>query len=168
MSRYAVIDVGTNSVKFHIGERGAGGAWRTVVDRAEVTRLGEGLDETDELGEKPMKRTIDAIAGMADEAESNEVVETAAVGTAGLRAAGNSAAFIAAVKDRCGVVVEVISGEEEARLAYLAAVSGLDLGQGPDDCAIPCRRHRRASVRRPRARFAGARRGRGFPHGRRG
>ena len=42
-ARYAVIDVGTNSVKFHIGERDAGGKWRTVVDRAEVTRLGEGL-----------------------------------------------------------------------------------------------------------------------------
>ena len=44
--RFAVIDVGTNSVKFHVAERGADGAWRTVADRAEVTRLGEGLDRT--------------------------------------------------------------------------------------------------------------------------
>ena len=44
--RFAVIDVGTNSVKFHVGERDADGTWRTVADRAEVTRLGEGLDET--------------------------------------------------------------------------------------------------------------------------
>ena len=43
--RYAVIDVGTNSIKFHVGERGADGTWRAVVDRAEVTRLGEGLEE---------------------------------------------------------------------------------------------------------------------------
>ena len=50
-ARYAVIDVGTNSVKFHVGERAADGAWTTVVDRAEVTRLGEGLDETGELGD---------------------------------------------------------------------------------------------------------------------
>ena len=42
--RFAVIDVGTNSVKFHVGERRADGDWRTVVDRAEVSRLGEGLD----------------------------------------------------------------------------------------------------------------------------
>ena len=42
-ARYAVIDVGTNSVKFHIGEHDVDGKWRTVVDRAEVTRLGEGL-----------------------------------------------------------------------------------------------------------------------------
>ena len=42
--RFAVVDVGTNSVKFYLGERTADGEWRTVVDRAEVTRLGEGLD----------------------------------------------------------------------------------------------------------------------------
>jgi exopolyphosphatase/guanosine-5'-triphosphate,3'-diphosphate pyrophosphatase len=41
--RYAVIDAGTNSIKFHIGEHDVGGKWRTVVDRAELTRLGEGL-----------------------------------------------------------------------------------------------------------------------------
>jgi exopolyphosphatase/guanosine-5'-triphosphate,3'-diphosphate pyrophosphatase len=41
-SRYAVIDVGTNSVKFHLGERARDGTWRTVADRAEMTRLGEG------------------------------------------------------------------------------------------------------------------------------
>ena len=39
--RFGVIDVGTNSVKLHIGERRADGSWQTVVDRAEVTRLGE-------------------------------------------------------------------------------------------------------------------------------
>ena len=43
---YAVVDVGTNSVKFHLGERAADGAWRQLVDRAEVTRLGEGLDDS--------------------------------------------------------------------------------------------------------------------------
>ena len=42
--RHAVIDVGTNSVKFHVGERGPDGSWRAIVDRAELTRLGEGLE----------------------------------------------------------------------------------------------------------------------------
>src|SRR3954447_23315744 len=44
--RCAVIGVGTNSVKFHVGERSADGELRTLVDRAEVTRLGEGPDDT--------------------------------------------------------------------------------------------------------------------------
>jgi exopolyphosphatase / guanosine-5'-triphosphate,3'-diphosphate pyrophosphatase len=128
--RYAVIDIGTNSVKFIIGERAADGSWRTVVDRAEVTRLGEGLDESGQLGEEPMERTIEAIAAAAEEARRNGVEAIAAVGTAGLRLASNSAAFIAAVRERTGVEVEVISGEEEGRLAYVAVTAELGIGSG--------------------------------------
>jgi len=128
--RYAAIDVGTNSVKFHIGERSADGSWRAVVDRAEITRLGEGLAETGVLNPSPMERTIDAIARMVDEAGRERVDEIVAVGTAGLRIARNRADFVAAVKDRCGLDLEVISGDEEARLSYLAATSALDLGKG--------------------------------------
>ncbi len=128
--RYAVIDVGTNSVKFHIGERQADGSWTTLADRAEITRLGEALDEAGELGEKPIERTVEAIASMADEATRSGVEEIAAVGTAGLRLAPNSAALVDAVRERTGVEVEVIPGEEEGRLAYLAVKSGLGLGRG--------------------------------------
>jgi exopolyphosphatase/guanosine-5'-triphosphate,3'-diphosphate pyrophosphatase len=119
--RYAVIDVGTNSVKFHIGERGSDGVWRTVADRAEVTRLGEGLAETGRLGAAPIERTVTAIAGMAAEARLHGAATIAAVGTAGLRVAPNGREVVATVLDRCGVRVEIIPGEEEARLAYLAA-----------------------------------------------
>ena len=73
--RYAVIDVGTNSVKLHVGERRADGTWSTVVDRAEVTRLGEGLDAAGSLEPEPMKRTVEAIAGMADEARRDGAVD---------------------------------------------------------------------------------------------
>ena len=66
--RFAVIDVGTNSVKFHIGERGGDGAWRTVVDRAEVTRMGEGLDVNGVVAPAALERTIVALRGMVDEA----------------------------------------------------------------------------------------------------
>jgi exopolyphosphatase / guanosine-5'-triphosphate,3'-diphosphate pyrophosphatase len=131
MSRYAVIDVGTNSVKFHIGEKGPDGAWRTIVDRAEVTRLGERLGETGEIGRDAMERTIAAIADMAAEARRNNVSAIAAVGTMGLRTARNSESFIAEVERRAGIRIEVISGEEEGRLAYLAVKSGLGLADGP-------------------------------------
>jgi len=126
--RCAVIDVGTNSVKFVIAERTEDGSWTTVVDRAEVTRLGEGLDDGGELRAEPLERTVEAVAAMVDEAREAGVAEIAAVGTAGLRIASNSATFLDAVRERTGVEVEVISGEEESRLAYLAVTSALDLG----------------------------------------
>jgi exopolyphosphatase/guanosine-5'-triphosphate,3'-diphosphate pyrophosphatase len=123
--RHAVIDVGTNSVKFHIGEHRADGTWRTIVDRSEITRLGEGLDETGRLQPEPVARTVEAIAAMADEAQRSGVEAIAAVGTAGLRIAPNSAELVDAVRARSAVEIEVIPGEEEARLAYLAVKSGL-------------------------------------------
>ena len=125
---YGVIDVGTNSVKFVIAERAENGSWATVVDRAELTRLGEGLDDGGELRPEPIERTVEVVAAMADEARGAGVAEIAAVGTAGLRIASNSATFLDAVRERAGVEVEVISGEEESRLAYLAVTSALDLG----------------------------------------
>ena len=128
--RFAVIDVGTNSVKFHIGELKADGQWSTIVDRAEITRLGEGLDDAGRLEDDPITRTVDAIAAMAAEAARGGVEGIAAVGTAGLRLAPNRSMLVDAVRDRTGVEVEIIPGEEEGRLAYLAAKSGLDLGQG--------------------------------------
>jgi exopolyphosphatase/guanosine-5'-triphosphate,3'-diphosphate pyrophosphatase len=126
--RYAVVDVGTNSVKFVVAARAEDGTWETVVDRAEVTRLGEGLDEDGELRPEPVERTLEAVIGMTEEARDAGVAGIAAVGTAGLRIASNSAAFVDAVRERTGIEVEVVSGEEESRLAYLAVTSALELG----------------------------------------
>jgi len=128
--RYAVIDAGTNSIKFHIGEHDAGGKWRTVVDRAELTRLGEGLAQQGVIIDAALERTVAAIAGMADEAKRHGVRALAAVGTAGLRIASNASQVVAAIQARTGVEIEVISGEEEGRLAYVAARAGLGLSKG--------------------------------------
>ncbi|MEI6450604.1 MAG: Ppx/GppA family phosphatase [Actinomycetes bacterium] len=130
MPVYAVIDVGTNSVKFHIGERREDGSWVTLVDRAELTRLGEGIAETGDIAPAAIERTVAAIAGMADEAQANRASALVAVGTMGLRSAQNGDELIARVRERCGVAIEVLPGEEEGRLAYLAAKAGLGLAEG--------------------------------------
>ena len=128
--RYAVIDVGTNSVKFHVGERRPDGTWATVADRAEITRLGEGLEERGTISNEATERTAAAIAGMVEEARQEGAVAIAAVGTAGLRIAADRDDVVASIASRTGVVVSVISAEEEARLAYLAVQAGLGLGDG--------------------------------------
>ena len=129
-ARYAVIDVGTNSIKFHIGERDLEGRWRTVADRAELTRLGEGLAQQGVISDAALERTAAAIVGMVREAKQNGVRAIAAVGTAGLRIASNGQEIVAAIEQRTGVRIEVISGEEESRLAYLATKAGLGLDTG--------------------------------------
>jgi exopolyphosphatase/guanosine-5'-triphosphate,3'-diphosphate pyrophosphatase len=128
--RYAVIDVGTNSVKFHIGERGPDGSWRAIVDRAELTRLGEGLGDQGAIAAEPLERTVAAIKAMVEETRQHRVRATAAVGTAGLRIARNRDQVIAVIRDRTGITVEAISGEEESRLAYLAVQAGLGTPEG--------------------------------------
>jgi len=128
--RYAVIDAGTNSIKFHIGELGVDGKWRTVVDRAELTRLGEGLARDGVIVDAALERTVAAIADMVDEAKRHGVRAIAAVGTAGLRIASNGDQVVGAIRARTGVAIEVISGEEEGRLAYVAAKAGLGLNRG--------------------------------------
>jgi exopolyphosphatase/guanosine-5'-triphosphate,3'-diphosphate pyrophosphatase len=98
-----------------------------VTDRAEVTRLGEGLDHTGQICDAAQVRAVAAITGMVAEAQQHGALAVVAVGTAGLRIASNRDEVVAAIEARTGVHVEVVSGEEEARLAYLAARSSLDL-----------------------------------------
>jgi exopolyphosphatase/guanosine-5'-triphosphate,3'-diphosphate pyrophosphatase len=129
--RNAVIDVGTNSVKCYVGERRADGTVHTVADRAVVTRLGEGLDASGVLSEAAIRRTVDAVAALREEALGAGAGTVAIVGTAGLRRAANRDAFDDALRARCDASVEVVPGEDEARLAYLAAVAALPLGRGP-------------------------------------
>lgn len=128
--RFAVIDLGTNSVKLHVAERDAAGQWTRVLDRSEVTRLGEGLAETGRIGPAAQQRTLDAIRGMVADARRLGVEQVVAVGTMGMRSAANSDDFIAAVRDGCGLTIEVIGGDEEARLAYLAVQQSLGIPGG--------------------------------------
>jgi exopolyphosphatase/guanosine-5'-triphosphate,3'-diphosphate pyrophosphatase len=108
----------------------ADGQWQTLVDRVEITRLGEGLSETGRLDPAAVERTITTITSMADEARRSGAEAIAAVGTAGLRSATDSADFVDEVRTRSGLRIEVISGEEEGRLSSLAATTGLTVGTG--------------------------------------
>src|SRR5262249_43189989 len=106
------------------------GAFHAVADRGEVTRLGEGLDGSGRLSDAAIERTVAAVAQMVDDARRDGAVAIAAVGTAGLRIAENRAAFVTALQERRGITVDVISGDEEARLAYVAATTTLPVGAG--------------------------------------
>ena len=130
--RYAVIDVGTNSVKFHLAERARDAGWQTVVDRSEITRLGEGLDETGELQSEPMRRTLDAIAAMVTRPGAAACSRSRPSGRQECESPPTPTSSSSASESRTGVGIEVISGEEESRLAYLAVKAGVGLAAEED------------------------------------
>ncbi len=134
MGRKAVIDVGSNSIEFFLGELTQEGVIQTIMDENDIARLGEGLRETGVLSAQAMERNSTSIAAFAQKARDNQAGEIACVGTMALRNAKNSAEFVAMVKEKSGVELCVIDGEEEARLSYLAVLSGLPLQEG--DLAI--------------------------------
>ena len=142
VERFAVIDVGTNSVKFHVSERGADGVGRTLADRAEITRLGEGLERSGRLEPEPVQRTIAAVAGMVDEAVQQRAAAIAAVGTAG---SADARATARSRRPGAGALRGRASrsspGEEEARLAFLAATSGLPASGSPGGVRHRGRQH---------------------------
>lgn len=127
--RAAVIDVGTNSVKLCVGEPTAGG-WRYLADRAVVTRLGEGLAADGSIADAAVDRTSDAIGAMVAEARDLDAAAIVALGTAGLRTAANSASVISRICSRTGIQIEVVSGEEESRLAFLAVGPDVAIREG--------------------------------------
>jgi len=130
MSKKAIIDVGSNSIKFFLGDLAQDGTLQTVIDENDIARLGEGLRETGEISGEAMQRNNEAIARFAEKARSNGAGEIVCVGTMALRNAKNSSDFIKLVKETSNVDLTVIPGDEEARLSYLAVLSGLTLQDG--------------------------------------
>ncbi len=119
--RAAVIDVGTNSVKLYIAERTGGTALLDVGEACRITRLGAGICGG-MLQAEAMARTAQAVADFAKEALQKGAEQLACVGTMALRQAENAQSFFDRVHALCGVDVRVLSGEEEARLCYRAAL----------------------------------------------
>jgi len=130
MGLKGIIDVGTNSIKFFLGDLAPDGTIVTVLEDVDIARLGEGLRETGMIGPEVMQRNSDAIARFADTAREKGADEIVCVGTMALRNAKNTADFVKLVKKNSKIDLQVISGEEEARLSYLAVLSGLGLQEG--------------------------------------
>ncbi len=130
MKRVAVIDIGSNSIKFFVGEQGTDSTIQTIVDKNDIARLGEGLSETGRISDEALERNAQSVAAFAAEAKELGADIIVCVGTMALRSAANSADFVARVKGLCGIEVQIIPGEEEARLSYLAILSGMPVPDG--------------------------------------
>ena len=121
MPRFATIDVGTNSVLLLVADRSPEGRFVPVVERAEITRLGRGVDKTRRLSPEGLEATLDVLTAFATEARSLGAEAVAVTATSAARDAENGAGFLSAAKQRAGVTVDIISGELEAQLCFTSA-----------------------------------------------
>ncbi|RKH58900.1 Ppx/GppA phosphatase family protein [Corallococcus aberystwythensis] len=120
MPRFASIDIGTNSVLLLVADRQPDGRFQAVVERAEITRLGRGVDTSRVLSSDGMEATLSVLVAFANEARELGAEAIAVSATSAARDAKNGADFIAAAKARADVTVEIIPGEMEAQLSFAA------------------------------------------------
>lgn len=127
---YAALDLGTNNCRLLIAR--PSGRDFTVIDAfSRVVKLGEGLATTGRLSDKAMDRALGALSICAEKLRRRNVRLARSVATEACRRATNGDAFIERVRQETGIVLDIISAEEEARLAVLGCHILLEQGEGP-------------------------------------
>ncbi len=125
-SPVAVIDLGTNNCRLLIAQPSSGPELRIVDSFSRIVRLGEGVAATGLLSEAAIARTVAALKICAEHIRAKGARRVRAVGTEACRRAGNVDVLIARVRDETGLTLEVISAEEEARLAAVGCAPLID------------------------------------------
>ena len=128
--RVAAIDCGTNSIRLLIADIESN-KLREVVRDMEIVRLGQGVDQTGEFHPDAIKRTLAAVDKYAAEIARRGVQKIRFCATSATRDATNRELFTDGVRERLGIDVEVITGDEEARLSFIGAIQELDSNLGP-------------------------------------
>src|SRR3954464_1799815 len=127
---YGALDLGTNNCRLLIARPCEEGF--TVIDAfSRVVRLGEGLATSGKISEAAMDRAVAALAVCSDKLRRRRVSLSRSVATEACRRAVNGRHFVERVKQETGIALEIISPEEEARLAMLGCHRLLEPGDGP-------------------------------------
>jgi len=130
--RVAVVDIGTNSTRLLIANvNAADGNVQEVVRHSNVTRLGHGVDATGTLSQEACDRVFATLQRYRAEIDAHGCEANIAVLTSAVRDASNGAQFAARVRDDYGLDARVLSGEEEAQLTFLGAMSGRPIEDRP-------------------------------------
>ena len=121
--KISAIDIGSNSVRLALVSDG-----KTLYKRIRTTRLGEGLSFSGSMKDEAIERTALAVADFVNCAKAEKTDKLYAFATAAVRSASNKAQFLARVKELCGLEIDVISGETEAKIGILGALGNNDGG----------------------------------------
>ena len=146
--RFAIIDLGTNSVRFDVHQALPSGKSKLLHREKLMVRLGQGVFLRGKLAAEARRRTLQAFISFADTCERLRAHRIVAFGTSALREASDGASLLLQIREKTGIQVRVISGAEEARLiarGILAQESPprgrfalIDIGGGSTEISI-CR-----------------------------
>ena len=123
--RAASIDIGTNTILLHIAEV-EGEKLKPLFEMETIVRLGEGLQKNRVILPEAMKRGLKTLSHYLRRCQAMRAEKIFAVGTSVLREAKNSEDFLSLVKEKLNLPIEIISGEEEAQLSFLAVTRDLN------------------------------------------
>jgi exopolyphosphatase/guanosine-5'-triphosphate,3'-diphosphate pyrophosphatase len=113
---YAALDLGTNNCRLLVA-RPTHDGFRVVDAYSRIVRLGEGLSQTGRLSAEAIERTMAALAVCRDKMRARGVTRARLIATEACRSAVNGAEFLAQVRERLGIDLEIVDRETEARLA---------------------------------------------------
>jgi exopolyphosphatase/guanosine-5'-triphosphate,3'-diphosphate pyrophosphatase len=124
LKRVASIDIGTNTILLLIAEVN-GEKLNPLFEMETIVRLGEGVQKKGSLTKEAMDRGFLTLSQYLGRCRAMKVRKIFAAGTSALREAKNSAEFLRSVKEKLNLSIEVISGEQEAQLSFLAVAKDL-------------------------------------------
>lgn len=123
----AAIDVGSNTIHLTVARPTSDGYdLEYLADELELVRLGADVSASGALGSERMQRAIGVVQQQTAVARQHGATMVLGIATEGVRAARNGAEFIERVRAETGIVLELVSGGQEAALTYWGATSGLD------------------------------------------
>jgi exopolyphosphatase/guanosine-5'-triphosphate,3'-diphosphate pyrophosphatase len=147
--RIAAIDIGTNSVRLLVADL-CDSSLQPIYKDLQTTRLGKGVDSEGILSEKAMDNTLEAVKGFKDISLSMGAEDILVMATSAVRDAKNGTKFVSKIQE-LGLIVRILSGEDEAELGFLGASAGIkniegkiltvDIGGGSTELVLGTKGH---------------------------
>ncbi|MDT7043187.1 Ppx/GppA phosphatase family protein [Candidatus Nitronereus thalassa] len=131
MAKLAVIDIGTNSIHMVLADIEPDGSYKIVDRFKDMTRLGDGTFRQKCLSDETMSKGLEVLCNLTTLARNKGYSKIIMTATSAVREAKNGGAFIKAVADATRVRVQVVTGQEEARLIYLGIRHSMELTDIP-------------------------------------
>ncbi|GAA4835544.1 Ppx/GppA phosphatase family protein [Paenibacillus vulneris] len=128
--RIGIIDIGSNSIRLVVYEINASHAYRVIGEFKQSARLSQRIDADNTLSQDNIQFIVRILLHFQTICRSYHVTEVRAAATAAIRNAANSRQIIDMIQERSGMTVELLSGEDEARIGFLGMIHALNVEHG--------------------------------------